>query len=154
MNILLTSILLANVAILAIIGIISLKVRGIFRDIVSFITPPDEKTPSQVANVVSTVSDSFARSIVAQAKATFMGKQSGVVRAEKGVDADIAEDTLAMVNPTLSAILTSFPALRKTLRKNPALIDLALEKLTGSHGTTSTPQTVVNNGHNQFDMNL
>ena len=128
MNILLTAILLINILLLAVFCGVIIKLRGVYRDIT---TQTDEKTPSLFTQWIMTIADNFSRSLIAQAKATFMGKQSGEARAEKGIDADLAEDSLNLINPGLGAILNSFPALRKTLRRNPALIDLALSKLSG-----------------------
>jgi len=69
-----------------------------------------------------------------------MGKQSGAVRGETAVDADIAEDALSMASPAVSAILSAFPALRRSLRRNPALLDLALSKIASRNaGVPATP---------------
>jgi len=153
MNILLTLILLSNVVIVAIFLYYGLKFRNIYRDIVSFITPIDEKTPSPLANVASVVADMFSRSICASIKSTFMGKQSAEVRQNAGIEADIAEGMLSATNPAIGAILNSFPALKKTLRRNPGLMDLALSKLIPK--IQSAPSTEVgqpSNGQVKFKL--
>lgn len=134
MNILLTLILIVNVGFLALILYAGYKIVRVYREFKQFVSAPDDKTPSPLANVVSTASDMIARSFVAQLKATFMGKQSGENRANAGVEADIAMDTISQINPVIGTVLNSFPALRKTLRRNPGLIDLAISKLAGTQG--------------------
>lgn len=136
MNILLALILaltLVQVVLLLAFAVIS---KRVFSQIVAFITPEADGKPSSLALTVQAGGEMIARSIVAQAKSTFMGKQSGDVRGEQAVLADIATDKINMVNPALGAILNSFPSLGKTLRRNPALIDFALSKLTGSQGVS------------------
>ena len=129
MNILLTLLLVINVAIFALLCVMARRIMSSYREIVQFVSAPDEHTPSPLSVIASSVSDIFARSIMAQAKATFMGLQSGENRADKGISADIALDTVSQTNPAIGAILSSFPALRKTLRRNPGLLDLAISKL-------------------------
>jgi hypothetical protein len=113
-----------------------MKVKGVYNEFKSFITPIDEKTPSGLASLCDSIAILFGRALVAQLKAVFMGKQSGEVRGEQTVNADIAFDTVSMANPMIGAVLKSFPALSKTLRRNPALLDFALAKL-GSMGNKS-----------------
>lgn len=108
------------------------KLSRIYFKIASFLTPEAEDKPSQFALVADAIAQSFARSAVAQAKTTFMGIQSGTNRGEQNVMADIAQDTMASKAPLIAGILTQFPSLQKTLRKNPALIDFALSKLSGA----------------------
>lgn len=125
MNILLTSILIVCGAILGILSLFAwqiIKLQRVFRD---FVTPIDEKTPSPLAQTTDIMAAMIARAIVAQAKTTFMGIQSGQSRAETAV----AENVLEGSNPAIGALLSSFPALKKTLKRNPALLDMALSRL-------------------------
>lgn len=84
-----------------------------------------------MAQVVEAAGLIVARSIVAQAKASFMGMESGAKRQEAAIAGDIAEGVLNTQLPLAGALLQSFPSLRKTLRRNPQLLDLALSKLGG-----------------------
>lgn len=161
MNILLTAILLCNVAILAIIAFSLFKIRqkyqaGVekYQDIINFITPKVPGEPSDFSGLVSQISDMFARSLVAQAKAAFMGKQSGENRAQTAIDADIAMDGVSAVNPAIGAVLNSFPALRKTLRRNPALIDLALSRLTKNSPAVQGGAPAMPGGDHQVKFKL
>lgn len=108
--------------------------RRTFRD---FITPEAENEPSPFALLVSSSADVFSRSVAAQVKSTFMAKQGADNRAERVVEADMAEDLLSAKSPFLASLLNSFPTLRKTLRRNPALVDIAAQKLLEKVGHTA-----------------
>ncbi len=131
MNILLAVIAVLLLVIVAFLVVTTLKIRYLFANVKAFLTPPSENEPSPLAGVGSALADMMARSLAAQIKATFMGKQSGDVRAEQAVMADIAQDALADRMPLAAGILESFPTLKKSLRRNPALLDFALSKLAG-----------------------
>lgn len=129
-----TNILLTVIALLlalALGGAVALFFR-LRRVLVGFITPAKEGEPSPMAAIVDSASSMVARAIVAQAKTTLMGMQSGAVRAEQAVMADVAEAAVGDRFPAVGALLGSFPALRKSLRRNPALLDFALSKLAGA----------------------
>jgi hypothetical protein len=154
MSILLSSILAVNVALLAIILIVFRKMTGIYREFIDFISPNGDK-PSALAETASSISEMLARSLVAQAKSTFMGIQSGQVRGDNAVQAELALDVVSQSNPAIGAILSSFPALKKTLKKNPALLDLAISRFTQSKAAVS-PSTPVasSNGKGKVRFNL
>lgn len=140
------SIALLAVLVVLVVGYFALfayalwKLSRIYFKIASFLTPESDDKPSQFALVADAIAQSFARSAVAQAKTTFMGVQSGSNRGEQGVMADIAQDSLASKAPLVAGILSQFPSLQKTLRKNPMLIDFALSKLAGAGArASSTP---------------
>ncbi len=153
MNILLTGLLLVNACIFVLIVYAFLKIRRIYEEFRVFCTAPDEKTPSALASLAGVLSDMVARSIVACAKTTFMGKQSGAIRAGTGIEADIAEDTINANHPAIGALLHSFPALRRTLRRNPALLDMALSKL-GVIGGGAVASPPGNSHGSQIDFKL
>lgn len=134
--ILLALILIANVALIAII-------YSVIQRILVFIKSPEEGKPSPLSISLQILSDMVGRSIVATLKATFMGKQSGAVRGEQAVAGDIAVDTVA--NSPVGAILQAFPTLGKSLKRNPALLDVALGFLS-KRMSNSTPVGVAGNG--------
>ncbi len=103
------------------------KFRQLEEEVRSFVSAPDEKTPSPLAQTIDMAGQVVGRAVVAQFKTTMMGIESGNTRAEKAIAADIAED-VAKQSP-IGGLLDSFPALKKTLRRNPALLDFALSKL-------------------------
>jgi len=119
---------------LAIIGLALLfrrkaaYVSAVFRQ---FISPEGPELPSPLAKTVDVGCDMFARAVMARAKTTFMGQMSGEVRQEQAIDGAIAEDTARLAHPMAGALMDSFPAVRKVLRKNPQLLDFALKKLLG-----------------------
>lgn len=130
---LITNILLALlVAGMSIISLICwIKYRKLVQQFYEFVTPVAENEFSPLGQTVDGIATQIARAIVAQAKATFMAQQSAAVRGESTVEADIQEDMLSMANPLIGGILNQFPTLRKTLRRNPALAGMAMEKLAG-----------------------
>lgn len=96
----------------------------------SVITPEAEGKPSQLGMITEATAVIFGRAITAQIKTTLMGMESGVIRAQKAVEGDIAQD-LAGQSP-IAGLLASFPHLSKTLKRNPALMgvaEMALSKL-------------------------
>jgi len=119
--------------ILALAGVVAAKTRAISDILVAYVSPVSESVPSPLATTVETGADMLARAIMARAKMTFAGLSSGVVRGEAAVNADISED-VARMNPVVDGLLDSFPALKKTLRKNPALFDFAISKLAERFG--------------------
>jgi len=122
----LTNILL--IAIILILGLAlacSLAVFNRLKQIITdFITPVEPDKPSQLANVTEVVAGMFGRAITAQIKTTLMGMESGASRALKAVEGDIALDRTSQ--SPLAGLLGSFPTLRKSIRRNPQLLDVAL----------------------------
>lgn len=105
------------------------KVRVAGAQVAQFVSPVSVGQPSPIATATEAVSEMFARSIMASAKMTFAGLSSGHVRREAAVDGDIAEDSAKLAHPMVTVLLDQFPQLRKTLRKNPGMLDYALAKL-------------------------
>ncbi len=128
MNILLTLILVFMVAI-CITGM--LMYRRLRRTVTEFVTPISDDQPSPLAMTIDSVASMIARANVAQAKATFMGMGSGAARAEKGLQGDIALDVAAQEGG-LVGLLANFPTVRKSIKRNPALLDVAMNILANS----------------------
>jgi len=150
------AILVVNGLVLAVILYAFFKISRTYNQIVDFfsswLTPAEEGKQSPAGELLTAVSENLARSIVLQAKTTFMGKQSGDVRGETAVMADIAEDALAAKNPLLSGLLNSFPTLKKSLRRNPQLLNYALSKLTGSTGAPAGGNSQVHETQVKFKL--
>jgi len=128
-NIIIIAIMLVqSVVAVVIVATLGQKMAAVQAQVTSFVTPVSEGQPSPLATTTEVAADMVARAIVARAKTTFMGQASGLVRQEKAVDADIAED-VARSNPLIDSVLSAFPAVRKTLRKNPMLLDMVLSKV-------------------------
>jgi len=126
------------------------KLRGMVLD---FITPAAEGQPSALAGVVESVASMFARATTAQIKASLMGIESGATRAQKAIDGDIAVDLAGQL--PLGSLLESFPTLRKTLKRNPQLLDLAmgaLQRLGQGRVQDSTAMTAGSNGRPKFSL--
>lgn len=105
------------------------KLRELQETIRGFVTPKGPNEASPLASVVDVGADMVARAVTARIKTSLMGSQSGQVRQEKAVEGAIAEDVARAAHPLAGTLLDAMPELRKTLRKNPALLDFALAKL-------------------------
>lgn len=137
MNILLALILTSLVALICLVVYGYKRVTGVYNDIRAFITPESEGKLSPLAQTTQAVSEVLARTMVAQFKTTFMGLQSAQVRGQKAIEGDIVEDMATQSNPLLGALMSQFPTLRKTLRRNPGLVDQALAFMASKTGSTS-----------------
>lgn len=100
------------------------KVERYEAEIRELIEPVADGQPSPLASAIDAASQVAARAITAQLKTTFMGIESGARRGASGIAADVVEDAAA--GSPIGAILSSFPTVRKSLRRNPGLIDVAL----------------------------
>jgi len=129
-NLLIAALLLVQIAFL---GLISVHFRSKVRELEAtfrvFVTPKGPEEASPLASVVDIAADMVARAVTARIKTSLMGSQSGQVRQEKAVDGAIAEDLARAAHPLAGTLLDAMPELRKTLRKNPGLLDFALAKL-------------------------
>jgi hypothetical protein len=156
MNILLTLILVVNVALLAGLIYAGLKIRAVWHDIVDFITPPGDNLPCPAAEILNSVSETMANHFMLKAKAALMGIASGNARGEAAVEGAVADDLLAASSPLAAGLLQSMPSLKKLVRKNPALLQFALSKFAGLGGSQPA-QTVADAGHNgqkPFDFKI
>jgi hypothetical protein len=159
MNILLSCILALMIA--CVVAVIMIY-RKISRTITQFITPEAENKPSPFALLIDSVASMFGRSIVAQLKSTLMGVQSGQKRAESAIEGDIMEGVVQSQSPMLGGLLNSFPALKKTLRRNPQLADMAMQFMANkmaTNGTSNQSQNVPTvsmggNGHSKVKFKL
>jgi len=129
-NLLVASLLLGQIVFIAwITAVCRGKIRDIQSTLRAFVTPTGPDQASPLANVVDVGADMVARAVTARIKTSLMGSQSGQVRQEKAVEGAIAEDVVRAAHPLAGTLLDAMPELRKTLRKNPALLDFALSKL-------------------------
>jgi hypothetical protein len=106
-----------------------LKIRGIYKQFVDFITPPAENQPSKLATVCEALSEMIGRSLVASLKAFLMGSKSGEIRqanAETGAGIDASP---------IGALVGMLPkSVRASLIKNPQLLDMALNFMQRNKG--------------------
>jgi len=129
-HLLIAALLLGQIALIGwITAVCRGKIRELQRTIREFVTPKGQDQASPLANVVDVGADMVARAVTARIKTSLMGSQSGQVRQEKAVEGAIAEDVARAAHPLAGTLLDAMPELRKTLRKNPALLDFALSKL-------------------------
>jgi hypothetical protein len=138
--------IVVNVATILYLVACASRVRNIWGEIIGFVSPPAEGQPSPLAVTGKAIADQIGASIVNHLKAYLANKESLAVRQANAVEGDLALD-IASQNQLLNVALASFPNLRKTLRKNPALLGLALERLGGSSSLVASAPGVPGNGH-------
>lgn len=130
-----------------------LKVKRFISTIKAFSVPDKETGLSPAGMITTKITDQFATSLMDKAKVTFMGIQSGQIRGQRAAAADVAEGTLSAKFPWLGVLLQSFPALRKTIRRAPGLVEslpMILNKVGGPIKTETNIPT--NSGHNNFNL--
>jgi len=118
------------------------KIREVEGTIKAFITPKGTDEASPLALVVDVGADMVGRAVCARIKTSLMGQQSGQVRQEKAVEGAIAEDVARAAHPLAGTLLDAMPELKKTLRKNPGLLDFALSKLSSMQVPSQGTQTI------------
>jgi len=93
----------------------------------AYFEAPDAETPSEFAKMIDAAALVLAQRLVSSLKGTFMGVQSGARRGEDALQGDFLGDVATQANPTLGALLNSFPAVKRRLGKNPELIPAAMQ---------------------------
>ncbi len=136
--------LLAVIALLfagyvALITVLVLRIRRFYSDLVDFVTGPGENESQ-----LSTLYGFLIKRLATELKVTIMGSMGGQAKGEAYAEQAVMQDMVAAENPMAGAILSAFPSLGKTFRKNPALLNYALSKLTGM--TKPAAAAVPNNG--------
>lgn len=129
------------------------EIREYIGQIEAFVSPAGDGKPSPLAQSAEVLSEMLARSLMAQVKTTLMGMRSGEVRGQRAEAGEQAVETAQGLLPGLAAL----PGVRSTLKKNPGLLDLALQvlgpKLFGGGGQSSEPAASGNgNGHVRFKL--
>lgn len=139
-NILLSLILTCFVVFLALTFYILLKIRRKYTDIVDFITPTHDNEASALAKTFEAISEMVGRAIVASIKAWLIGQKSIEVRQGH------AEAGEALSMSPLGGLVNILPnSLKKSLIKNPQLIDMAMGYINrnngggGGGGSTASP---------------
>jgi len=129
-NLLVAALLLGQIVFIgAIVARCRRKLRDLQGTFEEFVRPKGPEEASPLANCVDVGADMVARAVTARIKTSLMGSQSGQVRQEKAIEGAIAEDVARAAHPLAGTLLDAMPELRKTLRKNPGLLDFALSKL-------------------------
>jgi hypothetical protein len=102
---------------------------GLQRLFYEFTTPEREGEKSGLDIFMETLAHNIGHSAFTQVRSMMANSASKDARAEKAVDSAINQDLLAQANPVIGALLDSMPALRKVIRRNPALAELAIDKI-------------------------
>lgn len=151
LNIVLTAILIAiGLSILLIMSYCVaqyLKIKAIFRGFIEH----EEGKPSNFGILVDSIASSAGRALALEVKTTIMGKLSGISRGEKAVEGAIAQDSLP---GGIMSLIQSMPSLNKLVSKNPGLLTLAANALSGLVARTHSgaPGNGSNDLNPKFDL--
>ena len=149
-SIVLITIMLVCVLILAVNVLFFLtvkrKIAAFERNFNDFITPPRDGEKSGLDDLITNLSWNIGHSAFTQVRSMMASSESADARARKAVDGAVSEDLLSAANPVLASLLDSMPALKKIIRKNPALADYAVDRL--MKGNSSVKQ--VESGGNGY----
>jgi hypothetical protein len=146
MSVLIALILTVNVLLLAILSYFLYSIFNVYRTIKAFLTPTEKDKPSPVALVWESACSMLSRALMAGLRMTFLNKASADSRAASAIDSAIIQDSTDAANPIAGAILNRFPSLKKTLTRNPGLLDMAISRL-GLFGSKGSPGAASGN-HN------
>lgn len=158
-NVLLTVILLSNLALLALLTFVFIRISREYQQtkelLASFFQPDKEGEATPFAQLVASSGDILASSLVARLKASFMGDKSGAVRGEAAVEGELALDMASAGNPIVGALIQQFPGLRKLAKKNPQLVDAVVNKfINQKFGGNLPAQPGSNHNSSQVKMTL
>jgi hypothetical protein len=128
---LLTAICTATFIIGGLILIIVVCHRKVKVIITEFIRPGENNSPSQLSNIVESVSTVFAQRLTMQIKTSLMGMSSVDSRNQRALQGELATGLAVSNNPTLGVLMNLVPSLGKRLTRNPELINLASSLLSG-----------------------
>lgn len=151
-NLLLTGVLLTNILLLCAIAAAWVRIRAVSREIVTnftqFVSAPDEKTPSPLAQFTESVAHVIGHAAAVEIKTTIMGKNSGDARLEAAVEGQLAEAAAGKQNPLLAGLLGMLDRKTKSkVLKNPGLMEFLIEKV--SSGAFSGKPSPGGNGHSE-----
>lgn len=110
----------------------------------TFLTPVEEGKPSPAAQVWEAAADMLSRAMMARLSTAIMTGSSALSRASKAVEGAVIEDVVAQQSPLLAGLLDQFPTLKKTLKRNPQLLDIGLQAMQRAMQSKAAAQT---NGH-------
>lgn len=129
-NWILTILVLISLIQTALVVVFLCKVRAVFREFVTFLTPVSETEPSPVASIW----EAMAKTLTQQFKMTLMGMLSVQSKAEKRIESDLVMEEVATKSPVYALIFQALPGLKKMARRNPALVEAIANKLASIGG--------------------
>lgn len=145
----LAAILLVLLVFLALSFYILIKIRSKYREIVDFITPPGDKQPSQLAVVSEALAEMVGRAIVASLRGFLLGQKSIETRQAN------AQAEGELTTSPLGGLVNMLPiSLKKSLIKNPQLLDLAMGFMSRSGGSGGNGRTGGSGPSSQPKFNL
>lgn len=132
-----TDILLVMILLVLAASIVSMVLiaRRVKQTILDFIVPREQGKPSDLAITAEVLASMIGRAVTAQIKTTLMGMQSGENRGQASINGAIAQDRANQMG--FGNLLQSFPVLSRTIKKNPSLMDFAMNVLAQRMAGTS-----------------
>jgi len=85
-----------------------------------YFAAPDDKTPSEFAQLVQTIGGVFASQVLQAFKSSSMGSASVASKNESRAELALMQDAATQANPAIGMLLNQFPQLAKLAMKNPA----------------------------------
>lgn len=144
MNVILTTFAaLTLVSFWLFVGFCLYKLAKISRTIRDFTVPPDDKTPSALGQFIANLSDTIGQRLAVHVQTSVAGVMSTLSRRQAGVEKAVLDDVTQEANPLLASVLNMFPSLKKSVKKNPAMLGQLVGMLPGLQGKPAD-----NNGQN------
>jgi len=119
-----------------------------------FTTPESAGEKSGLDIFVDKLSYAIGHSAFTQVRSMMASSESASVRGQKAVDSAVSEDLLSAANPLLAGLLDTMPALRKVVRRNPALADYALDRIMRASQAAQTTQPVSHGDNGNYQTTL
>ena len=119
----------------ALFVIIMLRIRSYYTQFGDFLTAPDDKSMSPASILYGVL----IKRLATELKVTIMGTMGGEAKGQSYVEQAAMTDMVSDSNPVAAAVLSAFPSLGKTFKKNPALLNYAISKLSGLKGAPGVP---------------
>jgi len=121
-NLLLTAVLLILLLFLGLAFALLVYFQRLRRRFVAFVTAPDEKTPSEFAEIVGTIGHTLGHAAAVEIKTTIMGKISG----ESRLGEAIAKQVVQSSQPGLAGLVEAIP--RNARRKNAGIFEFLVDR--------------------------
>lgn len=150
------ALLLAILCIMAVaLALIQRKFQRLSRAFTEFVTPLDDKTPSQAAMLVNNIAATVGNAVSREAKGALAGMLSGKTRNEKAIERELMTEAIGEANPVMGALM-EIPAIAKLARKQPgvsALLMAAAERWSNRQAATAgPPPSERGNGQAEFKL--
>ena len=143
LSVILAALVLLLVCLFSVIRRVNREVNILKAQLKDYFSSPGENQPSQFAIAVQSISKIAANEITASISGSLMGTASGISRAAKSAEGEVAVAAADQINPWIGLAMRLSPKLRKLASKNPEAV-MALSQL-------NLPGMSKNNGHSNSE---